>query len=99
MMSCGWGTIESGPQRIDMKRPPAIAFENTSTTWLTNTMIITNAQIRWMRPAPSKPPRMRASVAAHGLSAYRSGRPDSAQPTNVSISAACMTRSSAVKRR
>ena len=99
MASCGCGTIESGPQRMAIRRLPAIAFENTSTTWLTNTRIITNAQIRWMNPALSKPPRMRASGAAHAFSEYRSGRPDSAQPTKVSISAACITRSIAEKRR
>ena len=99
MPSCSCGTIESGPHRIFISRPPAIARPNIITTWVTNTTIITNAQIRWMSPAPSKPPRMRASVAAHGRSAKISGRPDSAQPTKVSIRHACSTRSTGVKRR
>ena len=99
MMSCGCGTIESGPHSIFMKRPPRIARENTMNTCVANTTIITNAQIRWMRPAPWKPPSMRASVAAHGRSAKMSGRPDSAQPTKLSISSACSTRSAGVKRR
>ena len=99
MTSCGCGTSESGPQRSGRTPPRAIAFDSRRTTWLANTTIITHAQIRWMMPALSNPPRMRASVAAHGLSAYRSGRPVSAQPTKVSISPACMTRWGAVKRR
>ena len=82
-----------------MMRPPAIARAKTITTCVTNTTIITNAQMRWTSPAPWKPPRMRASVAAHGLSAKISGRPDSAQPTKESISSACSTRSAGVKRR
>ena len=67
MMSCGCGTIESGPQSMRIRLPPASARENTISTWLTNTMIITNAQMRWIIPAPSKPPSMRASVTAQGL--------------------------------
>ncbi len=99
MPSCSCGTIESGPHRTLISLPPAIALENTIATWVTNTTIITAAQIRWMRPAPSKPPRMRASVGAHGCSEYSSGRPESAQPTKVSIRHACSTRSIGVKRR
>ncbi len=68
-------------------------------TCVENTTIITNAQMRWMMPAPVKPPRSRASVAAQALSAKMSGRPDSAQPTNESMRKACSTRSIGVKRR
>jgi hypothetical protein len=52
-----------------------------------------------MVPATSKPPRMRASTTAHGLSENRSGRPLSAQPTKDSMSTACMIRSVRVNRR
>jgi hypothetical protein len=63
-----------------------------------NTTIITNAQIRWIVPAPSKPPSSPASARAHGLSAKMSGSPVSAHHEREHQERVHM-RSSGVKRR
>ena len=99
MMSCGCGTIESGPQRMPSTLPERSARVNTRTTCPTKTTIITTAHTRWISVVISKPPTARASAAAQPRSENSSGRPVSAQPTKVSIRNACITRSIGSNRR
>ena len=71
----------------------------TRNTWPTKTTVMIAAQIRWTSAAPLKPPISPTSVPAQSWSANSSGTPVSAQPMNVSISSACITRSIGPKRR
>ncbi len=57
------------------------------------------AQMRWIRPAPWKPPISLTRPCAQVWSANSSGTPVSAQPMKVSIRNACITRSIGPNRR
>ncbi len=93
-----FGTIEFGLHTISSHLPVRAAVANTRTTWPANTTIMIAAQMRWISIVPLKPPSRRANACAQAWSATSSGMPVSAQPMNVNIRAACITRSSTSKR-